>query len=615
MKDASENKPRLRLALKTYREAWRISPETVSLNLVSMFLFNVCFSFAVIWLNRSIVAAVTEKYSVPAAVVCILSLFFIGFAHKLLNVLTKLLTEKVNLTFRIRDENNIIRKVERIRYDLLESPDFYDQFSLVSHSVSSSILQFSSDAHTVIVQIVNLVVCVVMLAEHRAWLGIALAFLEMGYMALELKYYAFQGKLRRKDASAKRKIKELKNIILDKNTVIDTKLNDSSDFLIDKMNESYDVLYQSHSRKNRYRILINTWEDAYKHVRDAAVLLVYLTKVLRGSLTLADYTFITGIITKAADAAEAPVSYFGILLDDLNYVNEYFDFMELPEEHTGREDVGDPAVPHEITVKDFSFRYPNRSENALTNINLTVKPGEILAIVGENGAGKTTLAKNLLGLYESYEGSLGMDGIDYREISAAAIYDRFSVVMQDYMKYPFTLKDNIVISDPEREETEGSLNIAMRSVDGEGILSRLPEGYDTVLSKETDEDGTDLSEGQWQKVMLSRALHRDRGIIIFDEPTASLDPMAEETFYKNVIDNADGKTIIIITHRLACTASADRVIVLSGGKIVEEGNHEELMKRNGRYAEMYRVQAEGYLSGNAEGPLCANAEGREDGDK
>ena len=187
--------------------------------------------------------------------------------------------------------------------------------------------------------------------------------------------------------------------------------------------------------------------------------------------------------------------------------------------------------------------------------------------------------------------------------------------MQDYMKYPFTLKDNIVISDPDREETEGSLNLTMRSVDGEGILSRLPEGYDTVLSKEMDEDGTDLSEGQWQKIMLARALHRNRGIIIFDEPTASLDPMAEETFYKNVIDNADGKTIIIITHRLACTASADRVIVLSGGKIVEEGNHEELMKRNGRYAEMYRVQAEGYLSGNAEGTLCGNAEGREDGDK
>jgi ATP-binding cassette subfamily B protein len=117
--------------------------------------------------------------------------------------------------------------------------------------------------------------------------------------------------------------------------------------------------------------------------------------------------------------------------------------------------------------------------------------------------------------------------------------------------------------------------------------------------------------------MLARGLHRDRGIVIFDEPTASLDPMAEETFYRNVIDNLgrDGKTIIIVTHRLACTASADRVIVLCGGKIVEEGNHEELMKLNGRYAEMYRVQAEGYLSGKAEGPLCTNAEGREDGDK
>ena len=192
MNESSQNKPSLKLALKTYLEAWRISPETVSLNLVSMFLFNVCFSFAVIWLNRSVVAAVTEKVSVPAAVVCILSLFFIGFAQKHLNVLLKLLTEKVNLTFRIRDENNIIRKVERIRYDLLESPDFSDQFSLVSHSFSSSILQFSSDAHTVIVQIVGLVVCVVMLAKHRAWLGIALAFLEMGYMALDLKYYYFR---------------------------------------------------------------------------------------------------------------------------------------------------------------------------------------------------------------------------------------------------------------------------------------------------------------------------------------------------------------------------------------------------------------------------------------
>lgn len=591
----------LHRAARTYLDGWRLAPGLLLFHLCNMLVFNVVLSYIIIYVNREIVVAVTEKNNAGLAIGCIAGLFVVWISSKLLDVFNKLISTKIAISFRLNDENRIFEKAERVKYELLESPSYYDAYSKINANVSTYVLRFVEDIHKSAVGIINTAIGIGILISHRAWFGIILALLEIPLAALNLKYYDYQIQLRRRDAPKRRHIKQLNGLLSKKESVIDVKMNGAGDFILDKLNEDYTDLYDSLCKKNKARIFADSIIDVLHDLRDAAALLFYLLRVISGSITVADYTLMISLIEKAVSAVKDPVEYFGIIIDDLQYVNDYYAFVGLEDERIGKENVSisrDNTVPCELELENFSFSYPESDSVVLDNINLKIKAGEVIALVGENGAGKTTLVKNILGLYETYGGKLSIDGIDYRDLAARDIYDRFSVVMQDYMKYPFTLRDNITISDRKAEKSDdASLDTIMKAVDGLNIASGVRDGYDTYLSKETDENGTDLSEGQWQKIMLARSLHRKRGIMIFDEPTASLDPMAEEAFYKNIIDSADGKTVIIVTHRLACTAAADRVVVMQKGRIAEIGTHAELMKKNGIYAEMYHTQADGYSAG------------------
>ncbi len=593
----------LRHAVKVYREGWRIAPGLLSFHLCNMLVFNTILAYVVIYINRSITAAVTEKSNVGLAIGCIIALFVMAISTRLLQILNKVINTKISLSFRLNDENRIFEKAGRVKYELLEAPSYYEAFSMVNANVSDSILQFVKDLHEAVICAVNSVISICILVSHHAWFAILLLLLEIPFAALNLRYYEAQIKFRRKDAPKRRRLKVLNSLFSKKETVIDIKLNGSEDFILDKLNDEHMKLYDSLCKKNKLKILTDSITDVYQDIRGVVLLLFYLVRVLGGHITIADYTLTMSLLEKASDDIKEPVNYFGILLDDLQYVSDYYDFIDLEEERVGKEGVRLPentTAPCDIELSDFSFSYPESDSVVLDGIDLKIGAGEVIALVGENGAGKTTLVKNILGLYETYGGKMSIGGIDYRDLSARDVYDRFSVVMQDYMKYPFTIRDNITIS----ESTSGArddrtLDELMSRVDGSGIVSGTPSGYDTYLSKETDENATDLSEGQWQKLMLARALYRDRGIMIFDEPTASLDPIAEETFYRNIIDNANGRTVIIVTHRLACTAAADRIVVLQKGHIAELGTHAELMRKDGIYAKMYHTQADGYSAGQA----------------
>lgn len=590
-------------AVKVYREGWRIAPGLLSFHLCNMLVFNTILAYVVIYINRSITAAVTEQKSASIALICIATLFVIKISTRLLQILNKVINTKISLSFRLNDENRIFEKAGRVKYELLEAPSYYEAFSMVNANVSGYVLKFVKDLHEAVLCAVNSVISICILVSHHAWFAILLLLLEIPFAALNLRYYEAQIKFRRKDAPKRRRLKVLSSLFSKKETVIDIKLNGSEDFILDKLNDEHMKLYDSLCKKNKLKILTDSITDVYQDIRGVVLLLFYLVRVLGGHITIADYTLTMSLLEKASDDIKEPVNYFGILLDDLQYVSDYYDFIDLEEERVGKEGVRLPentTAPCDIELSDFSFSYPESDSVVLDGIDLKIGAGEVIALVGENGAGKTTLVKNILGLYETYGGKMSIGGIDYRDLSARDVYDRFSVVMQDYMKYPFTIRDNITIS----ESTSGArddrtLDELMSRVDGSGIVSGTPYGYDTYLSKETDENATDLSEGQWQKLMLARALYRDRGIMIFDEPTASLDPIAEETFYRNIIDNANGRTVIIVTHRLACTAAADRIVVLQKGHIAELGTHAELMQKDGIYAKMYHTQADGYSAGQA----------------
>ena len=260
--------------------------------------------------------------------------------------------------------------------------------------------------------------------------------------------------------------------------------------------------------------------------------------------------------------------------------------------------VAGEAVPKgnsEIRLSHVNFRYREDGEEILKDISLNVKPGEKVAIVGYNGAGKTTLIKLLMRLYDPTGGKILYHGRDIREYSPKDYRSRIGVVFQDYQMMGATLLENVVMSDPALEEisTTKVENALTRAGFGDRLKS-LPDGLNTPVTAEFDEKGVNFSGGESQKVAISRAFYRDSDILIMDEPSSALDPIAEYELNKAMESAAKGKTVFYISHRLSTTRDADRIILLENGHIVEEGTHDSLLAQNGKYAEMWRVQAGRY---------------------
>ena len=290
------------------------------------------------------------------------------------------------------------------------------------------------------------------------------------------------------------------------------------------------------------------------------------------------------------------------------YIDKIRAFLEYEPVIKAEEGEDLPAGNAELSLEGVSFRYPEKTEDTLKDISLKVRPGEKVAIVGYNGAGKTTLIKLLMRLYDPSEGRIVYHGSDIRTLKPRAYRHRFGVVFQDYQMYGASLKENVVMSSreegedsaKEKEATEQRVCDALESAGFGARLKSLPKGLDTQVTAEFDKEGVNFSGGESQKIAISRAFYKDADILIMDEPSSALDPIAEYELNKAMETAAEGKTVFYISHRLSTTRDADRIILLENGRIAEEGTHETLLAKNGRYAEMWRVQAGRYTLPDAE---------------
>ncbi len=244
-------------------------------------------------------------------------------------------------------------------------------------------------------------------------------------------------------------------------------------------------------------------------------------------------------------------------------------------------------------MNDVHFRYPGTTEDALHGVSLQIGAGEVVALVGENGSGKTTLAKLISHVFTPTSGRILWDGVDAQDLPAQEVRSHIAVIFQDFVRYQLSARENIGFGRPEAmEDMQGIVEAAERG-GAHPFLTRLPQEYDTLLGK-SFWGGHDLSLGQWQRVAISRAFFRDAGFLVLDEPTASLDARSEHALFEKMREVAGGRALLLISHRFSTVRSADRIYVLHEGRIVEQGSHDELMTLDGRYAELFNLQARSY---------------------
>ncbi|MCS7210929.1 MAG: ABC transporter ATP-binding protein, partial [Chloroherpetonaceae bacterium] len=318
-------------------------------------------------------------------------------------------------------------------------------------------------------------------------------------------------------------------------------------------------------------------------------------ETVRGRITLGDLTYFTGAFSNMRSLLEGILLRFPVVMEGSLYLRDLFDFFEL------RPRIVSPPKPRPVPVpirrgfvfENVSFKYPHSDRWALRNLSFELRAGEKLALVGKNGAGKTTITKLLLRLYEPTEGRILLDGYDLREYSPEELRKRIGVIFQDFIRYQMTAAINIAVGEIELRHNQQRIEWAAARSLAHSIIEKLPHRYEQRIGRRFA-NGVDLSGGEWQKIALARAYMRDAELYILDEPTAALDPEAEYEVFHHFVTLTQGKTAVLVAHRFSTVRMADTILVLEQGKLLEMGSHDELMRKGGRYAELFSLQARGY---------------------
>lgn len=514
----------------------------------------------------------------------------------------------------------VLGKFSRIRYAAYESQEALDTIKRAGDAPQEHILEFFTTFLEAASELIRICCYGAVFAGLSFWcliLGIP-AFGAMLYFDLKrirLMMGLYEGQTREE-----RLMESYEGALSGKETLYDLRVAGAVPFFLKKRKGLSDRIVKERYRRTIQSQLVYSYGEMATVLWMAVVLFFSVNALLKGKATLGLFVALVGSLQQMAGTFRALGEKYSELQRRAAYVGYYVAFLELAEAPAGKTALTDqeesPAGKTALTEKEalagkkgtreaagkgirfehVTFTYPGRKEPALRDVSFAMAPGTRTALVGHNGSGKSTLVKLLCGLYQPDSGHIFIDGQDVAQMSPDALRRHFSVVFQDYGKYSFTVRENVELGDVEKmrapvREREKAVRAALRQGLAEDLAGMLEKPLGTLSP-----EGTGLSGGQWQRLALSRACYRDSAICVLDEPTASLDPVAENELYANFTEMMRERACILISHRLAVARYTDRILVLEGGRLVEDGTHGSLMEREGVYASMYLAQSHWYAS-------------------
>ncbi|HEY7636688.1 MAG TPA: ABC transporter ATP-binding protein [Gemmatimonadales bacterium] len=598
----------LRHLPRLLRLVWDSEPRYV----VAILLLRVARSLvplAVLWIGKLIVDAVVHAIATASAggpapwlrlgqlLALELGIALIG---ELLTRVSALLESLLGDLFANRTSVDLMRHAATLDLEQFENAELYDKLERARRQTVGRIGLFTLLLST-IQDAITLVTLGAALAVYVPWLLLLLIIAVLPSLLGETHFASLGYSLLYSWTPERRQLDYLRYIGASDISAKELKLFGLSDFLVGRYDRLSNEFYQANKALAVRKSVISTLLAGIGTLGyyAAYAVIIYLTVIGHrspaGLFTIGVLTFLAGSFRQSRDLIQRILLSLSQVYEQSLYLDDLFTFLTL--EPRIRQRAGARPVPTPIrtgiTFEEVGFQYPGSEQWAVRGLNFVLAPGERLALVGENGAGKTTLVKLLARLYDPTEGRILLDGVDLRDYDVESLRRNVGVIFQDFVRYDFILRENIAVGNIGRLADAPHIETAARRSLADSVAARLAASYDQMLGRRF-EGGVELSGGEWQKVALARAYMREAQLLILDEPTASLDARAEYQVFLRFSELTRGRMAVLISHRFSTVRMADRILVLQGGRLVEQGTHEALVAQGGLYAELFQLQAAGY---------------------
>jgi len=518
-----------------------------------------------------------------------------------LNVLAGLLTRAIDYSDSLLSNRytqhasvRVMKQAARLDLTTYENPLFYDRLERARVQATDRLAMIQQMGRLV-QQVITTLTFSIALAWASPWLVLLLALGVLPSFVGET-HYAFLGYAKNfRQTPAKRQMDYLRQVAGSREGAKEVKLFGLNSFFTERFQALANQIYREDVALSRSKLLVGGLLGVIGTLGYYGAYVYVIWRTLHGAYNIGQFTFLSAAIQQASSNLQQVFSTASGIADQALFLTDLIAFFDM--EPTVHSKPNGLSIPEPVRLgfefRNVSFTYPGTDRTVLHNFSFTLAPGERVALIGENGQGKTTVVKLITRLYDPTEGQILLDGVDLREYSLEDLHHHIGVIFQDFMRFEMTARENIAVGRIDHPNRQADIDAAAHKSLADTVVSKFIFGYDQMLGRRF-EGGVELSGGEWQKMALARAYLRDAQMLILDEPTAALDARSEFEVFERFAELTHGKMALLISHRFSTVRMADRIVVLSGGRLIEEGNHQQLMASGGVYAGMFEMQAASY---------------------
>ena len=523
----------------------------------------------------------------------LLGVFALERAYEEVQDLGRVLQDRLSA----RAREMLIDKASRVPLAMFEQPEFYDRLHRANESLEGRVQNSMTLISSIPASFVRIVGLLAFVATAHPVFPLILAVSLVPLYVVETRVGVRIFGATRKHTPDDRRRAYLEDLMTSREAAAEVRLFGQGEYLLDRREQITHRLRAVRMKIARDHFTERGKANFGEHLAVGVVIAGIAALIVQGRLTVGYFVAFVAAVERLQTELSLVLANTVEMDVSLRYVIDLLDYLDMEVEETQDSEVERAASAYEPAIVSFegvSFTYPGSDMPVLRGVDLELRAGERVALVGRNGAGKSTMAKLLLGLYRPTSGRLTVDGVDVDDIEPSEWRRRVAAVFQDYMRFEITARENVGYGDLDRLHDLPTIEAAAVKSGAADFVQTLPHGYETVLGRSFDQDGQDVSAGQWQRLASARAYMREASVLVLDEPTAALDARAEVEVYRRFRDMSEGKTVLLISHRLGSARLADRIVFLANGRITEQGTHADLMELGGEYARLYSIQAEWY---------------------